>query len=102
VTPQWRFCQRTRLKNRLTARLAQLPPQRHVSQMYGLLKQRRNYYIVVVAVARHLAEAAWHVLTRREAYRDFYNGTLSEITLLLDFWCVKCKKRPCQAGGASL
>ena len=45
-------------------------PQRHVSQLYGRLKQRKNHYKAVGAVARHLAEAAWHVLTRKEAYRD--------------------------------
>jgi len=45
-------------------------PQRHVSQLYGRLKQRKNHYKAVGAVARHLAEAVWHVLARKETYRD--------------------------------
>jgi transposase len=45
-------------------------PDRHVSHLYRTLRQRRNHSIAVGAVARHLAEAAWHVLSKGEAYLD--------------------------------
>jgi len=45
-------------------------PQRHVSQLYARLRQRKGHSKVVGAVARHLAEAAFHVLSRQQAYRD--------------------------------
>lgn len=43
---------------------------RHVSQLYRRLRIRRDHSKAIGAVARHLAEAAWHVLNRREPYRD--------------------------------
>ena len=45
-------------------------PQRHVSQLYGRLRARKGHAKAVGAVARHLAEAAFHVLSRNEPYRD--------------------------------
>lgn len=45
-------------------------PQRHVSQLYFRLRARKGHSKAVGAVARHLAEAAFHVLTRQETYRD--------------------------------
>lgn len=45
-------------------------PQRHVSQLYGRLKARRGHAKAVGAAARHLAEAAFWVLKRKEPYRD--------------------------------
>jgi transposase len=45
-------------------------PDRHVSQLYFRLRQRKGHSKAVGAVARHLAEAAFHVLSRQEAYRD--------------------------------
>jgi transposase len=45
-------------------------PERHVSQLYQRLRQRRGHSKAIGAVARHLAEAAYHVLTRGEPYRD--------------------------------
>lgn len=45
-------------------------PERHVSQLYFRLRQRKGHGKAVGAVARHLAEAAFHVLSRQEAYRD--------------------------------
>jgi len=44
--------------------------QRHASQLYRRLRARKGHYKAIGAVARHLAEAAWHVLQRKEAYRD--------------------------------
>jgi hypothetical protein len=45
-------------------------PERHVSQLYFRLRQRKGHGKAVGAVARHLAEAAFHVLSRQQAYRD--------------------------------
>jgi len=45
-------------------------PDRHVSKLFGRLKQRKGHSIAVGAVARHLAEATFHVLTKKEPYRD--------------------------------
>ncbi len=45
-------------------------PERHVSQLYARLRVRKGHSKAVGAVARHLAEAAFHVLSRKQAYRD--------------------------------
>ncbi|HPQ69089.1 MAG TPA: IS110 family transposase [bacterium] len=45
-------------------------PDRHVSQLYRKIRLRRGHAKAVGAVARHLAEAAYHVWTKREPYRD--------------------------------
>jgi len=45
-------------------------PQRHVSQRYAKLRERRGHAKAIGAVARHLAEAAYHVVRRQEPYRD--------------------------------
>ena len=45
-------------------------PERHVSQLYLRVRSRKGHPKAVGAVARHLAEAAFHVLSRQEEYRD--------------------------------
>jgi transposase len=45
-------------------------PQRHVSQLYRRLKLRKGHAKAIGAVARHLAEATYHVLSRNQAYQD--------------------------------
>jgi transposase len=45
-------------------------PERHVSQLYLRLRARKGHHKAVGAVARHLAEAAFHVLSRQQEYRD--------------------------------
>jgi len=45
-------------------------PDRHVSQLYFRLRLRKGHSRAVGAVARHLAEAAFHVLSHQQAYRD--------------------------------
>jgi transposase len=45
-------------------------PDRHGSQLYRHLRERKGHSRAVGAVARHLAEAAFHVLSRQQAYRD--------------------------------
>ena len=42
----------------------------HVVRLYQRLKRSKNHQKAVVAVARHLAEAAWWVLTKQEVYRE--------------------------------
>jgi transposase len=45
-------------------------PERHVSELYRRLRMRKGHAKAVGAVARHLAEAAFHVLRRQQEYRD--------------------------------
>jgi transposase len=56
-------------------------PQRHVSQLYRRLRLRKGHPKAIGAVARHLAEAAFHVLSRQEPYRDpaVSQGRTSEV-----------------------
>jgi len=42
----------------------------HVVRLYQRLKQKKNHPKAVVAVGRHLAEAAYWVLKKQEAYRE--------------------------------
>lgn len=53
-------------------------PDRHVSRLYGRLRQRKGHAKAVGAVARHLAEATWHVWSRGQAYRDPVLGRIEE------------------------
>ena len=45
-------------------------PDRHVSRRYRQIRQRKGHATAIGAVARHLAEATWHVWSRAEPYRD--------------------------------
>lgn len=45
-------------------------PERHVSQLYERICKKKGHPKAIGAVARHLAEASFHVLTRKEPYRD--------------------------------
>lgn len=45
-------------------------PHRHVSRLYERIRARRGHPKAAVAVARHLAEATWWMLTRKERYRE--------------------------------
>lgn len=49
-------------------------PQRHVSQLYTRLRSRKGHAKAIGAVARHLAEATYHVLSKQEDYRDPATG----------------------------
>jgi hypothetical protein len=42
----------------------------HVVRLYQRIKRGKHHQKAVVAVARHLAEAAWWVLTKQEVYRE--------------------------------
>jgi hypothetical protein len=39
-------------------------------RLYQRIKRAKNHQKAVVAMARHLAEAAWWVLTKQEVYRE--------------------------------
>lgn len=45
-------------------------PRRHVSRLYVRLRERKGHGKAIGAMARHLAEAAFHVLSRQQPYRD--------------------------------
>jgi transposase len=45
-------------------------PHRHVSQLYARLRARKGHPKAIGAVARHLAEAAFHVLRKKQVYQD--------------------------------
>jgi transposase len=45
-------------------------PARHVSQLYNRIRGRKGHAKAVGAVARHLAEATYWILTKNERYRD--------------------------------
>jgi len=46
----------------------------HAVRLYQRVKRAKNHQKAVVAVARHLAEAAWWVLTKQEGYREPQNA----------------------------
>ncbi len=45
-------------------------PHRHVSRLYERVARRRGHPKAIGAVARHLAEAAYWILARKEQYRE--------------------------------
>jgi transposase len=45
-------------------------PNRHVSKVYGRIRYRQGHAKAVGAVARHLAEATYWILTKKEPYRE--------------------------------
>lgn len=45
-------------------------PHRHVCRLYLRLRARKGHGVAIGAVARHLAEATFHVLSRKEVYRE--------------------------------
>jgi transposase len=53
-------------------------PSRHVVRLYGRIKERKGHAKAVVAVARHLAEAAYWILRRNEPYKE--PGTTNSIS----------------------
>ncbi|MFQ5668824.1 MAG: IS110 family transposase [Candidatus Binatia bacterium] len=53
-------------------------PKRHVSRLYRRLKERKGHAKAVGAVARRLAEAAFYVLSRQQAYREPKGGRITE------------------------
>jgi transposase len=52
-------------------------PEKHVVRLYQRLKAHKCHGKAATAVARHLAESSWWILTKRQPYRDPALGTLS-------------------------
>ncbi len=47
-------------------------PDRHVVRLYNRLRHRRGHATAIGALARHLAESTYWILTKKEKYRDPY------------------------------
>ncbi len=54
-------------------------PNRHVAQFYNRIHRRKGHQKAIGAVARHLAEATFWMLTRKEEYRDPASRTVVSI-----------------------
>jgi transposase len=54
----------------LVAGRRKVHPQRHVSRLYTRLRVLKGHQKAAVAVARHLAESAWWILTKQQNYRE--------------------------------
>jgi transposase len=50
-------------------------PHRHVSRLYERIRARRGHPKAIGAVARHLAEATYWVLKKKELYRESLNSS---------------------------
>jgi transposase len=50
-------------------------PHQHVRRLYVRVRQRKGHATAVGAVARHLAEATYWILSKREPYRDPASST---------------------------
>jgi len=48
----------------------QVRPHRHVCRLYARIQQRKGHPKAVGAIARHLAEASYWILSKREPYRE--------------------------------
>lgn len=54
----------------VVCRMRRRHPERHATQLYERVAKRRGHQRAIGAVARHLAEAAYWMLTKGEPYRD--------------------------------
>lgn len=63
---KWAFVEAAHVICRRRARR----PHRHVSQLYQRIAHRRGHQTAIGAVARHLAEATYWILTEGEPYRE--------------------------------
>jgi transposase len=52
-------------------------PRRHLSRLYERIARRKDHPTAIGAVARHLAEAAYWMLTKHEPYREPRTTTVS-------------------------
>jgi transposase len=52
-------------------------PNKHVSQLYRRVKERRGYHQALGALGRHLAEASYWMLMKGEPYQDPSTRTIS-------------------------
>ncbi len=52
-------------------------PHRHVSRLYERVAQRKDHQKAIGAVARHLAEATYWILSKQQPYRERQPSTVS-------------------------
>src|SRR5437870_6848945 len=52
-------------------------PRRHVTRLYERVARRKGHQKAIGALARHLAEATYWVLTKQEAYREPHTAAVS-------------------------
>jgi hypothetical protein len=52
-------------------------PHRHVSRLYARIARRKGHPKAIGAVARHLAEAAYWLLSKQEPYREPQSSAVS-------------------------
>jgi transposase len=62
----------------LTALRRKQHPERHVSRLYERLRAAKGHQKAAVAVARHLAEAAWWILKKQQDYREPRSTAVSD------------------------
>jgi transposase len=63
---KWAFVEAANVTNLHRSRY----PRRHVSRLYARIARRKGHPKAIGAVARHLAEATYWILTKQEAYRE--------------------------------
>src|SRR6059036_312890 len=54
----------------VVCRIRRRHPDRHASRRYERIARRKGHHKAIAAVARHLAEATYWMLTRQESYRE--------------------------------
>ena len=70
---KWAFVEAANLTHRQRGR----HPGRHVNRLYARLAGHKGHPKAIGAVARHLAEATYWILTKEEAYREPARSTVS-------------------------
>lgn len=63
---KWAYVEAANTITRLRRRLRY----RHVADLYDRIRSLEGHSIVIGAVSRHLAEASWAILTKKEPYRE--------------------------------
>jgi len=69
---KWAFVEAANVTNLHRSRY----PGRHVSRLYERIARRKGHPKAIGAVARHLAEATYWILTKEEAYREPRRSTV--------------------------
>jgi transposase len=70
---KWAFAEAANAVCRLRAHY----PYRHVSKVYERIRAKKNHAKAIGAVSRHLAEASYWILTKKEPYKERDSGTVS-------------------------
>jgi len=60
-------------------------PHRHVSRLYERIARRKGHPKAIGAVARHLAEATYWLLSKQETYREPQSSAVSSTGDKRDF-----------------